>query len=446
MQSSLLIDKQNPYNANTVLCLAFVLLFASALCIPFDYTPLQDYSEWIFQSQIFNRLLSGDHSDQFSIKPYPVPYAVSQLIISAVLNFFSPYVSSKIFILIFLLFSLFSIYCFIIKRQLDKTCAPLFMLSIVVFNSCFWSGYIGYQIGLSIFCIYVAQSKSIKTNPYVISIYSVILFFSHGLIYIPFCLLIIVYSLFLRKQNIFLGLLPSFSLVIIYILSKSEQNAIANQLVIDNYSSFVFYKIYTLLKLGSYQNLIFFDIDDSKIAKFIPLVGFVLNTLFVLFLFLSVWALLRKNFRSASNLNWDIEAITAGILFLLFLISPATAAGIVNPGERFLYPALILLSPLLFHNNLIPLINRKCLSATVAIGLLYTLNSALLLSKKNEIASDGLHIQLADKASSPASGHIFFGHNLLTFDRKMKETQLAWYANQMPNCRLFFQTSLLIQH
>src|SRR6202167_1535106 len=217
---------------------AIALIPITFILIFFEYAPLQEFSEWIYQAQVFNALLIHGHSELFTIKTYPVPYALSQIMMSFMYIFFSPFVTSKIVICIYILSGVFLTRMFISRFDLDESVASLFLLSAFVLNSCFWDGYIGYQIGLAIFVLYLCLPLQKKTSALFIFVFSVASFFSHGLIYVPFCLVCGMYCLYNWKiKSLVLGLLPSALLLAWYIM-QNHASPPADPLILNGVAQF----------------------------------------------------------------------------------------------------------------------------------------------------------------------------------------------------------------
>jgi hypothetical protein len=414
-------------------------LIAIPLITVADYAPLQDYSEWVFQSHVFNRLVAGEPSDIFSIRSYPVPYALTQLALSGLLTSFSPFIASKIFIGIYLTFAGFAIWHFVRRRALASY-AFVFLAVATTIGSCFWSGYIGFQMGLVIFALYVALPDPTKTKLGVIATFSVLLFFCHGLTFLAFCVAAGAYCLYRRKlATLVMGMVPAGLLTLSYVLNNtSPYGTPLNLPTIDGPAAFVKYKIYTLAKLGGYQNLVYDQIDDAKINSLIPTIGLGVNLLFCL---LVITGVVMLAFRAVRKSVHDPELLAGAVLFLGFLVLPPAAAGIVNPGERLLYPMLIVLAPALFGRAAVSQRLGKAMVASLAIGLSLTIYGGLAIPEKQALARTGAASIVAP--SGEGTQRILFEHRLNHFDAKMRETQRAWQNKQLPRQRLDFDTSLI---
>src|ERR1700691_2448965 len=356
---------------------AIALILTTIILFFFEYVPLQDYLEWIYQAQVFSALLMHGHSELFTIKTYPVPYALSQLIMSFMCIFFSPIVTSKIVIGIYIVSCLFLTRMVISRFDLDESITSLFLLSVFVLNSCFWDGYIGYQIGLAIFVLYLCLPLQKKTSALFIFVFSVASFFSHGLIYVPFCLVCGMYCLYNWKiKSLALGLLPSVLLLAWYII-QNHASPPADPLVLNGVVQFIFYKIYTFLKAGPYQNFIINGVGDSQRLKAAYIFGILVNVTFLLALVLCFASAIRSN--GLKQFGRSAEMMSALILVVIGLVLPAVVYNVVNSGERLLYPALILASCMLFKRDRTKSLPGNLLMTTLITGLVISMVSIAIL-------------------------------------------------------------------
>jgi hypothetical protein len=417
-----------------------VLIPITSILFAFEYAPLQDFSEWIYQAQVFNALLMHGHSELFTIKTYPVPYALSQILMSFMYIFFSPFVTSKIVICIYILSGLFLTRMFISRFDLDESVASLFLLSAFVLNSCFWDGYIGYQIGLAIFVLYLCLPPQKKTSALFIFAFSVASFFSHGLIYVPFCLVCGMYCVYNWKiKSLVLGLLPSIVLLTWYVLINHASTS-AEPIVLNGFVQFFFYKIYTFLKAGPYHNFIVNGVGDSQRLRALYIFGILVNVSFLLALVLCLASAIRSN--RLMQFTRNAEMMSALILVVIMLALPATLAGIVNPGERLLYPALILASCVLFKKDRMKSISGNSMAAILITGLVISMVNIAALSLTRAEGTSATAIAINGSARN-AEGRELFGHRLQQFDEKIREAQRSWKAGDIPTLPLAFDTGLI---
>lgn len=263
-------------------------------------------------------------------------------------------------------------------------------------------------------------------------------FFSHGLIYVPFCVTAGVYCLIRRRVgSLLVGLLPSVSLLVWY-LSANPPSTLSYPIALHGLEEQIVYKIYTILKAGPYHDFI---IDDGDAKRFVAIYwsGIATNVLFLLIgISYCVSAIGRRGVRSAVGCG---EIIAGGILLIVMLALPPTAFGIANPGERLLYPALILGSAFIFKRGMASRNLQYSVAGTVVVGL--TLSA--------------LSIGAADMKRSPGSRPATNGEGLLTkdpaqrelfahrleFEEKMRAAQLSWTTGEMPTLPLAFDTALV---
>ena len=322
------------------ICALLVLAFLIYSLAIFPYAPLQDLPEWVYQSYIFNELVSGHTSNDFGLKSYPVPYAFFQLITSAVLTIFSPFVTSKIVVLLYGILVLSSIHLFLSRARIDPLIGWVFMISVVALNSSFWNGYMGYQFGLIVLLFYLSLPGESRTAIFPVLMISVLAFFAHGIIFASILVFMGIYSLYGRRiLQYALGVLPSLFLGVWYVI-KNDSSGELNEIYQLHDLNVMAYKAYTLLKTAPFHN--------PKIASFNPIEyfgssyligGILLDTVFVASLAALAFAAVTRS--SLRAIVVKPEFAIFGILLAVALALPPSALGIVNSGERVLYPALI---------------------------------------------------------------------------------------------------------
>ena len=316
---------------------AIALLFTAYLLLFYEYPPLQDYPEWIYQSLVFNDLLTRGPSDLFFIKHYPIPYTLSQLVMSGLLVFVSPLATSKIVFVVYMVAALFLTRLAVSRFELNETVAAPFFVCVFVLNSGFWNGYIAYQVGLMIFILYLCQSDERRIDPLVILLFSILLFFAHGLIYATFCLTCGIYCLYNRRiWAPAVAMLPSVFLLAWYVW-ENDVSLINKPFALNGIVQFVTYKVYTAMKAGPYQDFIFNGVGDSQRLRPLYLLGILVNLFFLIALVMCCASVLWKE--GAKEIARRAELVSSFILMVIFLALPATLTGVVNPGERLLYPA-----------------------------------------------------------------------------------------------------------
>ena len=143
--------------------MACVAIFAVAIIrspAPF----LHDYAEWAFQGKILSLYwTSPEEVAGYSLYPYPVPYLLSHYLIAAYNLVFPPILAAKLFLLSYVLLSLWVFSKFLGRYVTDIEQRQLLWVLLVclgTFSSFFWYGYIGYQLGFLLFLYFLALYRT----------------------------------------------------------------------------------------------------------------------------------------------------------------------------------------------------------------------------------------------------------------------------------------------
>jgi hypothetical protein len=328
--------------------LIFAFLYVISLLLWFSIQPmpeLQDLAEWVFQSAVMERLLNPAsllHA-QFAWVHMAVPNMLAQLLLMGASSVVGPFAAVKLLLVAYCVAALW-ICGRAARRFRPANPAPLFvlLLCIAAFNSCFWHGYINYQISLLIFLLYLELTAKKHPSIWMIFFFSLLLFCCHASMFAAFVLLVFIKE-WRRSDRWAIGtvLLPGIGLMVFYLRARSRHLKAGAPTHFGNVLSHMAYKAYTILKLGPFHNLV---IANGESAKRLPLLywaGVGVNLMFgaclVLALSLALLQLSRRgSLRKGTGVMW-------GVLAILFLVMPADLAEVVNLGERFLILLVILM-------------------------------------------------------------------------------------------------------
>ena len=277
----------------------------------------------------------------FYVRTYPVPYVISQLMMAGLNPAMGPLWAGKATLVIYLALAGWLSQKFVKRYQLDATLAYPLLLSCIIFNSSFWSGYINYQFGLLVLMAYLSLSERWQDNSWVNAAFGLLAFSSHG-----FCLLAFGVIAGLRACTqgwrailaFTLACMPSFLLTVWYV-AVHNNDAMQNLEAAAPYLSLKFwaYKIYTLSKAGPYQNFMLGSTTDVARSPVYYYIGAVANILIGMLLLL----LHFRVFRRLLNPKTLHLSLATSVLGLAYLAAPSLGMQVVNPGERILYPELL---------------------------------------------------------------------------------------------------------
>jgi hypothetical protein len=429
----------------------FVGLAAFMLIVWFPYGALQDLPEWIYQGCVFNQLWSGHaHAAQeFYLKTYPVPYTSVQLLISGFLVLFDPIMTSKLIVVLYGTLSVWVTHRLIKTFDLDRGLAWPVLIAAFVLNGPFWNGYMGFQFGLVLFVLYLSLRLEQRTHWAVLVTFSVLAFFTHGIIFFAVILASGAYSLKERRLLVFIpAMLPSALLASWYVLKNVTPAVGGVPVLLPDFVTAAEYKIYTFLKLGPYHNFVIFGADDAaRFGRPFLVLGIMSNVAFLTGMVLLVLAGVRTNWRIRVR---SAEFLAGGVLVSIAAVLTPTALGVGNPGERLLYPAFVLFTIIALSPPRPSSTGRlrTAASLVLSIGLVvgFALSSAGLIGA-------GISYGRKDRTAHGSSGEpvgdgrdrTLFAHRLVQFDDRMKETERAWRAGESLTLPLAFDTALLGQ-
>jgi hypothetical protein len=425
----------------TILSLLYVLLLV-AWMVTQPMPALQDLGEWVFQGVVMLRLLdpaSAFHS-QFAWVHMPVPNMLSQLFLMVATWAVGPFWAAKLLI---------ALYCGAAawicgraaKRFAPANPAPLFvlLLGIAAFNSCFWHGYMNFQIALLLILLYVELTAVRAPHLALIFGFSVLLFCCHASMFGAFVLMVLVREW--KRPNrwaIYGSLLPSVSLLGFYLWQRQHKASPTAHTRFGGLAKHLAYKIYTVLKLGPFHNLVIANGQSAKRLPVLYVTGVGLNLVFFLcllaLLLLGVRRLLREHRLSkATLLLWGTFAV-------LFFLLPADLAEVVNLGERFLLLLTVLILLTISQGEERFQMRLQSLAAWLYVfGFALTLAQLPAASLHGASAAEAYHHE-PEKAGRAYAGDGLFSHRLYQNDERRIELRDD-SAQVEP---LLFDTGLLV--
>ncbi len=319
--------------------LAIVLLAINTL----PYVPLQDYNDWAYQGYIVAQMLQGHLNDAFYFAHYPVPNSTVQALLSLLNLILSPIPASRVVASFYVIAAV--ALAWQLARKLSATQTVRYFLVLLVcvyFNTPFWNGYMNYQFGILLFSWWLLLDRSTRAKPLWVLAFTVGAFFTHAVIWASILLMIALDALRRRRFAPYLPALASLGLFVWYVLCKhtptvpdpGHQSGIAHALG---------YKLYTLAKLGPYHHFVYANGATSTIESIAYYAGAAVNFAVAAGLMYLIGAVLWRSFgRRSARPHVSDETLAAVVLLVLFALMPAVMADVVNPGERMLYPALML--------------------------------------------------------------------------------------------------------
>lgn len=397
----------------------------------------QDMGEWLYEGRVLQYVIATGDTSEFYFRDYPVPYALPHLLLAGLMLVMPPTAAGITAISLQLLAGCVVIAALVKKFALNPVAGSALLTVPMVLTSAFWNGYSGHQIGLAILGAYIAIPSRWQTRWWVVAAFGVLTFFTHGMIFGCFGVIAGVYGIYARRlHHIAVGSAPSLGLAAWYVLANTEQTG-SGELQLGGPLQFLAYKGYSLAKVGGYQNLLINGVGDPKPLM---LVGAIVNVLFVVALAALVVPHLVRALRTRSAIGPEMAA--GLILLAIALALPASLLEIVNPGERLLTPAAVLLVTATAAE--LPRVTSRVVGSAAVAGVALTATSALLLPWKSA-SGDPTPLDPMVISSSDASDRVdlLFSHRLDQFETRAALAQQSWLDDTPPPEPLAFRTTIL---
>jgi hypothetical protein len=322
--------------------LALTLLNAAFFIWSNRFLPISDYPDWLFQGVLFCKFLQRDLPNLYHLKGYPVPYATLVTIVTGTLALvFRPEVAGKIvlsaLIVAFIWSSLYLLWSAGVPSTSPVRAVPL----LLAFNTYFFWGELSYLLGISLFFFYcgwlLRDRQDLRTrSPWAFLAWSIALFFSHLLTYL-FALLMTagVYSGQLRRREgrkTLFAFVPTIVMTAWYAATRIRTHDIGTGPI------WIFWTPHLIAgrwfaAFSPFQQFLPWlpiSLPVMKAAAGLDL----LCGLAALGLWPACLALWLRGRRKQMTLLLFAVVFLAG-----FFATGFAFAGMVSPGERFLYPA-----------------------------------------------------------------------------------------------------------
>jgi hypothetical protein len=426
------------------LLIAFTAALLSVLLGGFQYPPLADYVEWMYQSYVLSYLTEGGQSAVFYVRDYPVPYLLSQAAMLTLDLGLGPLMGSKALIALYLTLGAVLSVVFVNRHQLDPLLAYPLLMCCIVCNSSFWSGYINYQFGLLMLMAYLSLPKSMEDKPWVNLVFGLLAFSSHGFCVLAFVIIGGIRALVKgwRTTVMFaLACLPMAVLTLWYILARSNDAMPTLDPAAAYFSpKFFAYKFYTLTKTGPYQNFLVDNLSDHDRMPLYYYGGVLINGLTGLALVGLMVRFVKRAAAAPEHLALGLAALLMGVMYWF---APSFALQVVNPGERLLYPMLICVFVLALNQTPEPLHLHPRLRP-IGAGIIY----ATMAASVGSLGYATAHESPPGSANAAVRldqdyRHLLYWHRPYQFQLRYEHMAHAYEQHTAPIMPLVFPTSML---
>lgn len=429
----------------TALCLGLAALVGGIILVA-PYPPLQDFPEWAYQGHLLARLIRGLPIGEIGLAEAPVPNTSVQLLLGLLSLAMPATAAARLFLLS--LVGTSAALALALGRRYQPGARGAFaaLLLVAVFlNAAFWNGYANFQLGMLLLGAWFLLPEARRGQAGPIMGFGLALFFTHAMAFFALCVLLGLAALPDRRRIMAtaLGLAPAVALTGWYVAADAGGGA-TEITASDGLASFVAYKLYTIAKLGPYHNFVFATGGDIVTRPAAYRAGVAINTGFALGLVAALLLGLRTAIRTRRLASAPLSAapmtsvplpwaplLAAAVLLGLFAVLPDMVQNVVNPGERLLLPALLML--------LLVLPLPVGLVRALGLGALVLGASLLPLLATGPGRQGPVHFT---ELRTETAG--LFRHRPTAFACKWQEMLRNAAAGDTPREKLAFRTSLLV--
>lgn len=422
---------------------SIAVLVAAVLLAPVvavtGYMALQDFGEWNYQGYVLGRALRGETLGVATLKDYPVPYALGNVLTGTLGAILPPLVAGIGAIAIQVVLGALAVACIIRSRNLDWRVVLPVLGTLVILGSGLWNGYSAHQLGLAAFTAWVAVPRHRRTQPAVVLLFSLLTFFSHALVFFAFAVALGVLALADRRVvRVTLAMLPSVALTLWY-AANSPPEAAGGGVSASSPLGWIAYKGYTFAKSGGYQNLIVNGAGDDRPLMLLGAAANAAMVGLVLLLALPLVLGLRP-----ATWRDSPDVLGGAALLVIGLAMPAFFLGIVNPAERIIGPGLVLLAVAALEQGTWPKLRTVAAVAACAGLALTGVSSAMLPVKADRGDAAPQDPSPTFDESSGSRTDALFGHRLDQMESRYDAAERAWDGQAEPSVPLIFDEGLLL--
>jgi hypothetical protein len=394
--------------------------------------PLQDLMEWAWQGAVAAELRAGAAFEDVAFKTWPSPNSMLQALLWLGAEAGAPVLAARIAASAALAGG---VGLALAAKRRGGAGAGMAVLS-VAGGSVFLNGYLAFLTGaLALAAAALALQRGWRPRALAVAAAAVAAFFIHGMALAGLSVLTAAHVLFgaLRARHL-AALLPGYALlgwsVAAGWLGETLPDAGAARLDPAGLARLAAYKVYTLAKSGPYGNLLFDGVSDA--LRFAPgyWAGVALNLVWAALAALAAAAALRRGLAAPAR---RASAAAALALLALFVATPGLDAPVVNPGERFLAMALLLIFALL--GDLAPPRLMAALGAVSVAGVATALMLALGAASMDVART-------APQAVQPRDAQHLFGHRPGHFIHRLGQLEAG---GPRPSDGIEFRSGLLMR-
>lgn len=366
----------------SLLRLAALLLVCGYLgAMALSHQPhLHDYAEWVYQGRVLlYKVIDPQQVSGFTLAHYPVPNTLVPALLALLQAALPPVFAAKIFLAILALGWWWTASAFAHRYYQDeesRAIVSILLLTLGLWASFFWYGIVAYQWALLLLLGFLALDRPRLHSGWVL-MFSLGIFFSHAMVLLVFCGLVVVgvFTGHARRSHL-LALLPVFLLSVWFMAGRhlGHFQAPEGDAVWASLWEAMAHKLGGLLVYGPFKT---FALPDGATpleqAPWLYALGAVTNLVVVGGLgALTLRATYRRLIQHGDPPDPQQHSywLAAGLLVLGYVLAPYHFFGLIHPGGRLVLPLLMLMLALWPSVKITPL---RTLAGAAVLGTSLTL-------------------------------------------------------------------------
>ncbi len=357
-----------------------------------DTVPFKDVADWAHQGWILNRCLAGDAlCRDFAFKPYPVPNTTATLLFALAHAFAEPLRAAQAVTGLTLALWAFAAWRLAAAAEQEaRGLWALLLFGLFGLSTPLWLGYLNFQIGAALLALAIGRVHAGRASRGEIALWALALFFTHALPLGAFLAAISWLALTRDgRRGDLLALAPALALGVWYVAARALlETDLAPATPPPTFEGSEYWWRYLRWKLlhpfaqGPGRLLI---VGATPLLPMDYAARFVLDAASACV----SGALLAAIFRGLAK-SWDdgerLGFAPGALLLLAFLAAPpVNFFGLVNPGERFLLLALLLLVPM-------ARLPRRAAPAIAALAVVLHAVNFAQLTRFDAAIAEGRHL------------------------------------------------------
>jgi hypothetical protein len=309
----------------------FFITLLAAYIFGFQYLPLQDYPNWLYQGFIFKEYVFDANSfhGYFHLRPYLPPNAISTILIGVLSVVVSPFAAGKVFLFAttLLLYTGAKSYLsyFVGQQKIVISCIAFYL----IFNENFLMGFINYGFGFGLALVVMSYflRKGLQVNRLIAGVFFLLLYLSHfaafGIVLIFLCILAYHRKEFKPLWSLTLATVPELILFVQYLLMRSgaDLNFVTVRTDLHYRLHMIFNLLLTLTMPFHHYNWL---VGLGGTLEAANASYCVLLLALIVFVFIHQW---RKK-------CWTLELRLAVLFFLSVIFLPDYLGGVMYPSGR----------------------------------------------------------------------------------------------------------------